>query len=205
MKRQTTGEARSAPRGRRLARRTLPGRGGAGGCPSIVVAGALAVQACPSASEEPPSRSVRVAEGHWSFRSAEPSERLLLRGVGSESLLAPEGATVSERPGGVQVTHGAFSLAVGFDAPAFGELLGSLAPRSIAYRDDSTLVVQIRDGFAAAVVVERSPEWEPSDVRRMLCATEGWEPGQAPTRGVPREAVQAAVAACHSLQLPRLR
>lgn len=160
---------------------------------------------CQTASDEPPSRSSRQARGDWSFRVIQPSDRIELRGEGSESLMAPRGAALSVARDEVSVSHEAFSLRLSFSSPPLRELLGPLPSRSVVYRDDSTLIAQIGDQFAAAVVVERAPEWDPSDARRLLCTTAGWEAGRLPTSGLPRDSVQAAVAACHTLQLPSLQ
>jgi hypothetical protein len=93
------------------------------------------------------------------------------------------------------------------DAPP----LGALAPASVArvYSEPDVAVFKSEQGLYSFVVVrELVPEWDDSSRQRLACGSAGGAVSGAPTgatvRGFAKAAVERMVAACRTLELPKL-
>lgn len=164
--------------------------------------------ACACQSDAAPEKA-RASVEPERFRFVVPDSyvQLELRGEGSERLRAPEGAQVSRSARGFAVAAGAeFALEVVPDAPPPEELTGPGVAR--LYAEGDTRIYRTRDGYAFLVTRELVPEWDDSTRLRYACGSSGGplsgEGPRAEPRGYPRAAVERMVAACRTLELPRL-
>lgn len=132
-----------------------------------------------------------------------------LRGEGSETLRAPAGARAHAIDGGVRVEAGPdFEVEVRSPSPLLAEVVARTEPAARVYEDRETLVFQVGAGHAFVVVRELIPEWDDSERRRVACSSAGVSLGEDVTPGAAvrfsRAAVERMVAACRTLELPKL-
>jgi len=143
----------------------------------------------------------------FSFTLPSAYARLELRGEGSEHLSAPAGAAVRPKGKVFEVTSGDdFALEVAPDALALAELgAGGVAP---ILREPDLLVFAAGSGYSFVVVRELVPEWDESTRQRFACGSAGGAVSQGATRADARAfskaAIENMVAACRSLELPKL-
>ena len=133
-----------------------------------------------------------------------------LRGEGSENMRAPAGATVSRVEGGFRVEAGPeFSVDVVPDAPALTSEVG-VTPGVARVLSEPDLVIlrSERGGYSFVLSRELVPEWDEDRRQNLWCGSSGGAVSRAATRADGRyfskEATQNMVAACRTLQLPRL-
>jgi hypothetical protein len=165
--------------------------------------------ACQSGGAAPePDKAAPTSEPER-FNFALPSSyvKLDLRGEGSEGLRVPTGASLTRTSKGFEVTSGVeFVVDIRPDAPALSELgAGGVAPVA---REEDLLVFKVSSGYSFVVVRELVPEWDESARQRIACGSAGGAVGQGVTRadarGFSKAAVENMVAACRSLELPKL-
>jgi hypothetical protein len=146
------------------------------------------------------------------FRFKVPDNYLTveLRGEGSETMRAPAGATVSRIDGGFRVEAGPdFSVDVLPDAPALSRDVG-VTPGVARVLSEPDLVVlrSERGGYSFVLSRELVPEWDDDRRQKLWCGSSGGAVSRAATRADGRdfskEATQIMVAACRTLELPRL-
>jgi len=174
---------------------------------SAVCAGALACRSR-DVPEEPGPR-VQAPEV---FRFKLPVNYLTveLRGEGSENMRAPAGATVARIEAGFRVEAGPeFSVDVVPDPPALTSDLG-VTPGVARVLSEPDLVVlrSERGGYSFVLSRELVPEWDEDRRQKLWCGSTGGAVSRAATRADGRdfskEATQNMVAACRTLELPRL-
>jgi hypothetical protein len=144
----------------------------------------------------------------FNFALPNDYQRLELRGEGSETLRVPPGARVASRDKGFSIEAGDdFALSVLTDSPALSEL----APASVArvFSEPDVAVFKSEQGLYSFVVVrELVPEWDDSSRQRFACGSAASAVSGAPTgaavRGFAKAAVERMVAACRTLELPKL-
>lgn len=141
----------------------------------------------------------------FNFALPESYVAVELRGEGSESLRAPGGATVSRTERGFSVDAGGdFAL----DIVSHGPTLGDVAGVARVLSESDLNVFKSEQGYSFVVVRELVPEWDDGDRQRFACGSAGGAVSGAPTsasmRGFSKPAVEHMVAACRTLELPRL-
>jgi hypothetical protein len=161
-----------------------------GGCRSD----AAAEKAAPSTEPE-----------RFSFALPESYVKIDLRGEGSESLRAPEGAKVTRSARGFGVDGGAdFAVEVVSHGPTLDAVTG--VTRVLSESDLS--VFKSEQGYSFVVLRELVPEWDDSERQRFACGSAGGVVSgastSASTRGFSKAAIEHMVAACRTLELPRL-
>lgn len=177
----------------------------------------LAAFACKSSAPEPASEKSRAEPPRFSFDLPSTFTALELRGEGSESLRAPPGARASRIEGGVRVEGGAdFDIEIRERSPSLGELAATIPAERRVLEQNDLVVFESEGGHAFVSVRELVPEWDESERRRFSCSSAGNSArngagngagaaaGGAGARGFARSAVQDMVAACRTLELPRL-
>lgn len=177
--------------------------------PPLLVVAALGLGLVACRSESAPERAAPSSEPER-FRFTLPGEykKLELRGEGSETLRAPPAARVTNSDKGFSIEAGEdFALDVLPAAPPLGEL----APASVArvYSEPDVAVFKSEQGLYSFVVArELVPEWDESSRQRFACGSAGGAVRGAPTgavvRGFAKAAVERMVAACRTLELPKL-
>jgi hypothetical protein len=136
-----------------------------------------------------------------------------LRGEGSETLLAPPDAVVRSSPNGVRVEAGSdFALEVQFE-PALSELPVAAEGAQRVASEKDVVIFKSSAGYWFVALRELVPEWDENERRRVACRSAGGNDSAgalAPERAAgeqrrfSRAAVERMVAACRSLELPRL-
>jgi hypothetical protein len=134
--------------------------------------------------------------------------KLELRGEGSETLRVPPSARITSSGKGFSIEAGDdFALSVQTDSPPLSEL----APASVArvFSEPDVAVFKSERGLYSFVVVrELVPEWDDNSRQRLACGSAGGAVSGAPTgaavRGFAKTAVERMVAACRTLELPKL-
>lgn len=177
-----------------------------GGGRLIQVAACALLIGCKGSSA--PAGDAPVSEPErFSFTLPGGYVELTLRGEGSERLRAPAGASVTPNGKLFSVTSGSdFALEIAVDAPALAELGGGgVAP---LVREPDLLVLGVGSGYSFVVVRELVPEWDDGARQRIACGSAGGAVSQgairADARAFSKAAVQSMVAACRSLELPKL-
>jgi hypothetical protein len=162
---------------------------------------------CKSSAGEPSGAAPTSEPERFSFTLPGGYVPVELRGEGSERLRAPVGASVTRGNKGFKVSGGAdFELDVAPDAPALAELGGGgVAP---IVREPDLLIFKLGAGYSFVVLRELVPEWDEGARQRIACGSAGGAVSQGATRADARvfskAAVENMVAACRSLELPRL-
>jgi hypothetical protein len=151
--------------------------------------------------------SLSAEPEHFRFVAPPADVRHELRGEGSETLLAPPEALVQAGSSGIRVDAGNdFALEVYFQPGITTLPEDSPGARRVASEND-LVVFKKTDGYWFLVLRELVPEWDENERRRVVCGSAGStqegrsEPG---LRLYSRAAVEHMVAACRSLELPRL-
>lgn len=140
-----------------------------------------------------------------------PSEYALLElsGEGSEALSAPPGALARRAEGRVSIDKGPdFALDVSAESPSLAELARGVEKGQRVFEERDLIIFKSPAGHAFVMVRELVPEWDENQPQRFACASRGAALGggapRADTPGFSRSAVQNMVAACRTLQLPKL-
>jgi hypothetical protein len=151
--------------------------------------------------------SLSAEPEHFRFAVPPAYVRHELRGEGSETLLAPPEALVQPSSTGIRVNAGNdFALEVYFQPGITALPEASPGAQRVASEKD-LVVFKKADGYWFLVLRELVPEWDENERRRVACSSAG-----SPNTGRPdpdqrvfsRAAVEHMVAACRSLELPRL-
>ncbi len=178
-------------------------------CAVRLVQGAacLAVLGCQSAADEPAARTAPAAEPER-FNFVVPNDyvKTELRGEGSESLRAPPDARVTRDGDRFALESGSdFSIEVLSGAPPLADFGAGVAP---VFREADLLIFKSGSGYSFVLVRELVPEWDEAERQRLACGSAGGAVRPGVTRadggGYSKAAVEAMVAACRSLELPKL-
>ena len=162
-----------------------------------------------TAGGAPGNGAVALAAEPEHFRFVVPPAyvRHELRGEGSETLLAPPEALVQGGSNGIRVAAGNdFALEVYFQ-PGITALPEALPGAQRVASEKDLVVFKKTDGYGFLVLRELVPEWDENERRRVVCGSVGSSNGGRPEpdlRVFSRAAVEHMVAACRSLELPRL-
>ena len=136
-------------------------------------------------------------------------ELVQLRGEGSERMRAPSGASVVRTARGFLVEAGPeFAVEVVPDAPPISELVTPAGVSRVLSADDVRVFELPAGEYSFVVVRELVPEWDEERRHRLACGSAGGgvsgaDP-RADRRGFPKAAAQVMVAACRTLELPKL-
>ena len=176
------------------------------GLPSLMfgckeTGGGAATESTPSAPRAEPER--------FSFNLPSEYTPLELSGEGSEVLRAPPGAIARRANGRVSIDAGPdFSLDVSADSPSLTELPQSASAGERVLEERDLVIFKSPAGYAFSMVRELVPEWDENQPQRFACTSRGAAlGGEAPRADMARfsrNAVQNLVAACRTLQLPKL-
>lgn len=181
-------------------------RGGWG--PSLIGLACSGLVACRGSDADAERAAPEPEPERFSFTLPSTFVPIELRGEGSETLRAPSGARVSRGAKGFNIDAGGdFALEVMLDAPS----LDAFAPTGVARvlrETDLAIFKSARGDYSFVVVRELVPEWDDNARRRLACGSAGGVVGGAATgaavRGFSKSAAQNMVAACRTLELPRL-
>lgn len=169
-----------------------------------------AASACKSPEREPAPSAAPAAEPvRFTFALPSHFTTLELSGEGSESLRAPPGARVTRIEGGTRVEAGPdFAIEIRSHAKPLAEMKASIEPARRELEENDLVVFSAPGGHAFMSVRELVPEWDESDRRQFSCNSVGAgappAPNGAEVRAFSKAAVQDMVAACRTLELPRL-
>jgi hypothetical protein len=174
-----------------------------------LVPGCKSEQAAP---EPPPARAAPPEAEQFSFKLPPSFFPLELRGEGSETLQVPVGTRVEHQGNTFKLEASPdFALVVENGAPPFEQIKAELATARVVFEGDDVVVIERGSGYAFVALRELVPEWDESDRRRLSCSSAGFERGTgskagalANARSFSRPAIEAMVAACLSLELPKL-
>ncbi len=170
----------------------------------------IAAAACKSPEREPAPSTAPAAEPlHFTFALPGHYTTLELSGEGSESLRAPPGARVMHIEGGTRVEAGPdFAIEIRAHAKPLAELKSAIEPARRELEENDLVVFSAPGGHAFVSVRELVPEWDENDRRQFSCNSMGAgavpAPNGAEVRVFSKTAVQDMVAACRTLELPRL-
>ena len=175
-------------------------------CTALLVTCLGCLLGCRSDKAAPELTSPSTEPERFSFALPAAFEQVELRGEGSERLRVPAGARVVAANGGFAITSGdEFDIQVLPDAPALSELVGGVAP---ILNEKDLAIWKSGSGYSFVVVRELVPEWDENQSQRLSCGSAGGAvragATRADARGFSKPAVQAMVAACRSLELPKL-
>jgi hypothetical protein len=136
-------------------------------------------------------------------------ELVQLRGEGSERMRAPSGARVERTERGFLVQAGAdFAVEVVPDAAALSDVVTPAGVSRVVSAEDALVFESPKGEYSFVVVRELVPEWDEEQRHRLSCgsAGEGVSGGAtgADRRGFSKAAAQIMVAACRTLELPKL-
>lgn len=182
---------------------------------SAALLAALAGAACKSPEREPEPSAAPAAEPmRFSFALPSHYTTIELSGEGSESLRAPPGARVTRIERGARVEAGPdFAIEVAHHPKPLAELKGAIDPARRRFEENDLVVFDVPGGnvsnsLAFVSVRELVPEWDENDRRQFSCNSVGAvavpAPNGAEVRAFSKAAVQDMVAACRTLELPRL-
>jgi hypothetical protein len=146
---------------------------------------------------------------HFNFELPATYVPLPLRGEGSETLRAPAAARSTPIDGGFRVEDGAdFALEVHAQPLPIERLQAGVPLASRVFEDRDTVVFQAASGLAFVMVRELVPEWDENAPERFSCSSAGVSLDGGATRAeslrFSRAAIEPMVAACRSLDLPKL-
>lgn len=140
-----------------------------------------------------------------------PSEYTLLElsGEGSETLSAPPGASAQRADGRISIDKGPeFAIDVRAESPSLAELASGVGTGERVLEERDLIIFKSPAGHAFVMVRELVPEWDENQPQRFACTSRGAAlGGAAPRADMPQfspSAVQNMVAACRTLQLPKL-
>jgi hypothetical protein len=175
---------------------------------AVVIAGAAMLGPVLGAcrSDAAPEKAAPSTEPErFSFELPESYVRIDLRGEGSESLRAPAGSKVTRTARGFSVDGGdEFAL----ELVSHGSTLEEVTGVARVLSESDLNVFKSERGYSFVVLRELVPEWDDSERQRFACGSAGGAVSGASTgasiRGFSRVAVEHMVAACRTLELPRL-
>lgn len=161
------------------------------------------------AASESTAAAPKAEPERFSFNLPAEYTSLELSGEGSEGLRAPPGATARRADGRTSIDAGPdFALDVSAEAPSLAELSSSVGAGERVLEERDLVIFKSPSGYAFVMVRELVPEWDENQPQRFACASRGAAlGGPAPRADTPRfsrHAVQNMVAACRTLQLPKL-
>jgi hypothetical protein len=172
------------------------------------------VPGCKSEAAPEPVPATKAAPAkaeQFSFKLPPSFFPLELRGEGSETLQVPVGTRVEQQGNTFKLEASPeFALVVEGSAPPFEQIKAELASARVVFEGDDVVVVERGSGYAFVALRELVPEWDESDRRRISCSSAGFERAGskagalANARSFSRPAIEAMVAACLSLELPKL-
>jgi hypothetical protein len=175
-----------------------------------LTAAALLV-ACQKAASEP-ERERPAPNGpaeHFSFELPKDYVKVVLRGEGSESLMAPSGARITRADNVFRVEAGSdFALEVSLEAPLLSALEAAPGVARVLSESDAAVFKAAQPGYSFVVVRELVPEWDENQRQRFACGSAGGAVSggaiRADARSFSKAATQNMVASCRSLELPAL-
>lgn len=161
------------------------------------------------AASESTTAAPRAEPERFSFSLPSEYASLELSGEGSEALKAPPGAAAHRADGRISIDAGPdFALDVSPDAPPLEELLRGAGAQERALEERDLVIFKSPAGYAFVMVRDLVPEWDENQPQRFSCTSRGAAfGGAAPRADMSRfshDAVQKMVAACRTLQLPKL-
>ena len=173
------------------------------------MAGCLLVGACRRQEEIHVDEAVAAREASFDVPLPNGFELVQLRGEGSERMRAPSGARVERSTRGFLVEAGPdFSVEVVPDAAPLSELVTPPGVSRVVSAEDAAVFESPDGGYSFVVVRELVPEWDEDRRHRLSCgsASGGVSGGvtRADRRGFSKAAAQIMVAACRTLELPKL-
>ena len=191
----------------RLRRARVRGPRWAVGC---AMAGCLLLGACRRQEEVHVDKAAAAARDS-SFDVSLPSgfELVQLRGEGSEHMRAPSGARVQRTERGFLVEAGPdFAVEVVPDAAALSDLVTPSGVSRVVSAEDARVFEWPDGAYSFVVVRELVPEWDEERRHRLSCGSAGGGVSEtalrADRRGFTKAAAQIMVAACRTLELPKL-
>jgi hypothetical protein len=177
---------------------------------ALALIASIAAAGCKSPEQEPAPSTAPAAEPiHLSFALPSHYTPLELSGEGSESLRAPPGARVTHLDGGARVEAGPdFAIEIRAHSKPLAEMKSAIEPARREHEENDLVVFAVPNGHAFVSVRELVPEWDENDRRQLSCNSMGAgtvpAPNGAEVRAFSKTAVQDMVAACRTLELPRL-
>jgi hypothetical protein len=178
---------------------------------SVLCAGPVLACRGQTSGDEKAKHEASLAREPERFEFVLPSDYvpLELRGEGSEVLRAPAGAHSSAIDGGFRIESGQdFAIDVRPFGVSFEMVVSRIEPTARKFEDHDTVVFAAPSGLAFVVRRELVPEWDEGDRRTIACSSAGVSlDGNATPAGAlrfTRGAVEKMVAACRSLELPKL-
>jgi hypothetical protein len=158
--------------------------------------------------ERPSSTDTAAAAKAQAFSFVLPGDYvpLELRGEGSELIHAPPGTRLAPSADGFSLDAGPdFSLLIKAATPSLEQVKSGLGSSKVVFEGEDLLILERDGGYSFIVIRELVPEWDESDHRSLSCSSAGFEAGSGKSpRPFSRSAVDHMVAACRSLDLPRL-
>lgn len=179
----------------------------------LLACSALVLGCKSEAAPEPvPAVTAPPKAESFSFKLPPSFFPLELRGEGSETLQVPVGTRLTHEGDSFKLEASPeFAIVVESGAPPFEQIKAELATARVVFEGDDVVVVERGGGYAFVVLRELVPEWDESDRRRLACSSAGFERGSGSKAGTisnarafSRTAIEAMVAACLSLELPKL-
>jgi hypothetical protein len=187
---------------------------------ALAVFSVIGAAACKSPEREPAPSAAPAAEPmNFSFALPSHYTTVELSGEGSETLRAPPGARVTRGERGARVEAGPdFAIEIAHHPKPLAEMKAAIEPARRRLEENDLVVFavptgnaptgNVAGGLAFVSVRELVPEWDENDRRQFACssvgATAAPAPNSAEVRAFSKAAVQEMVAACRTLELPRL-
>lgn len=171
--------------------------------------GCLLINACRRQEEIHVDKAAAARESSFDVSLPSGFELVQLRGEGSERLRAPSGARVERTARGFLVEAGPdFAVEVVPDAAAITELVTPPGVSRVSSADDVRVYESPEGEYSFVLVRELVPEWDEELRLRFACGSAGGGVSGADTRadrrGFSKAAAQVMVAACRTLELPKL-
>jgi hypothetical protein len=171
---------------------------------------ALVLAACRRTTAQELTKATSTPAEHFTFALPPDDAPTELRGEGSERLRAPFGAAVERSAAGVvRVWQGQdFAIEIRFQALAPAALEALVQGSERVLQENDLSVFKSGQGYWFVSSRELVPEWDENERRTLTCSSAGAlasQPGNASKRrSFSRAAIEHMVAACRTLELPRL-
>lgn len=173
------------------------------------MAGCVLFGACRRQEEVHVDKAAAARDSSFDVPLPSGFELVQLRGEGSERMRAPSGARVRRTSRGFLVEAGAdFAVEVVPDAAALNDLVTPTGVSRVVSSEDARVFESPDGAYTFVVVRELVPEWDEERRHRFSCGSAGGGVSEAATRadkrGFTKAAAQIMVAACRTLELPKL-